>query len=225
MSKYQFVFKHDRAGRLIDTQEFTDIGFPLDKFDAAVIEELMHEAGESTRIDGDQLVIRHLYVERRLRPLNLFVREADRSAAEAAVLDYGQALRDLAHANIFPGDLLIKNFGVTRHGRCIFYDYDELCLVTDCNFREVPESPFDEDEMRPRPWFHVNANDVFPEEFMRFLALDEGLKQTFMSRHADLLSVEFWRGVQQLHIAAEGSDRRAALHPGQPRPRARPAFS
>ncbi len=225
MSKYQFVFKHDRAGRLIDTQEFTDIGFPLEKFDPAVIEELMNEAGESTRIDGDQLVIRHLYVERRLRPLNLFVREAERAAAEAAVLDYGQALRDLAHANIFPGDLLIKNFGVTRHGRCIFYDYDELCLVTDCNFREVPESPFDEDEMRPRPWFHVNANDVFPEEFMRFLALDEGLKQTFMTRHADLLSVEFWRGVQQQHIAAEGSDRRAATHPGQPRPRARPAFS
>lgn len=224
MEKYQFVFKHDRAGRLIDTQEFSDIGFPLEKFDQAVLDELMSEAAESTRIDGDQLVLRHIYVERRLRPLNLFVREAPRPAAEAAVIDYGQALRDLAHANIFPGDLLIKNFGVTRHGRCIFYDYDELCLVTDCNFREVPESPFEEDEMRPRPWFHVNANDVFPEEFMRFLAIDEGLKQVFMDKHADLLTVDFWRGVQAQHLAALGSERRANLH-AQPRPRARPAFS
>jgi len=225
MSKYQFVFNHDRAGRLIDTQEFSDIEFPLAKFDQAVIDELLGEAAESTRIDGDQLVIRHLYVERRLRPLNLFVREAERAAAEAAVIDYGQALRDLAHANIFPGDLLIKNFGVTRHGRCIFYDYDELCLVTDCNFRKVPESPFEEDEMRPRPWFHVNANDVFPEEFMKFLALDEGLRQVFLARHADLLTVDFWRGVQTLHIAARGSERRGTAHPSQPRLRARPAFS
>ena len=224
MERYQFVFRHDRAGRLIDTQEFTDIEFPLAKFDEAMLEELMTESAESTRIDGDQLVIRHLYVERRLRPLNLYLREVDRPAAEAAVIDYGQALRDLALANIFPGDLLIKNFGVTRHGRCIFYDYDELCLVTDCNFREVPESPFEEDEMRPRPWFHVNANDVFPEEFLRFLALDEGLRQVFLSRHAELLTVQFWRGVQQQHIAAQGNERRISPH-AVPRPRARPAFS
>lgn len=224
MEKYQFVFKHDRAGRLIDTQEFSDIGFPLDKFEQPVIDELLAEAAESARIEGDQVVLKHIYVERRLRPLNLFVREAPREAAEAAVIDYGQALRDLAHANIFPGDLLIKNFGVTRHGRCIFYDYDELCLVTDCNFRELPESPFEEDELRPNPWFHVNANDVFPEEFMRFLAIDEGLKQVFMARHADLLTVEFWRGVQQQHLTAQGSERRVPPHV-QPRPRARPAFS
>ncbi len=224
MEKYQFVFRHDRAGRLIDTQEFTDIEFPLAKFEPSVLEELAGEAAESTRIDGDQLVIRHLYVERRLRPLNLYLRECDRPAAEAAVIDYGQALRDLAQANIFPGDLLIKNFGVTRHGRCIFYDYDELCLVTDCNFREVPESPFEEDEMRPRPWFHVNANDVFPEEFLRFLALDEGLRQVFLSRHAELLTVDYWRDVQQRHLAARDGERRVPPH-AVPRPRARPAFS
>ena len=223
MEKYQFVFRHDRAGRLIDTQEFSDIGFPLDKFEQPVIDELMTEAAESARIDGDQLVLRHIYIERRLRPLNLFVREAPRAAAEAAIVDYGQALRDLAHANIFPGDLLLKNFGVTRHGRCIFYDYDELCLVTDCNFREVPESPFEEDEMRSRPWFHVNANDVFPEEFLRFLALDDGLKQVFLDHHAELLTIEFWHGIQRQHLLPQGSERRATLH--AVRPRARPAFS
>jgi isocitrate dehydrogenase kinase/phosphatase len=223
MSKYEFVVRHDRAGRLLDTQEFTDIEFPLAKFDQEVVDELMSEAAESTRIDNGQLVIRHLYVERRLRPLNLYLREAPRELAEAAVIDYGDALRDLARANIFPGDLLIKNFGVTRHGRVIFYDYDELCLVTDCHFREVPEARFDEDEYRPRPWFHVNANDVFPEEFMKFLAIESSLREVFMAHHADLLSVAFWRDLQALHQQNLGKERPA--QGTSSRPRARPAFS
>jgi isocitrate dehydrogenase kinase/phosphatase len=223
MSKYEFVVRHDRAGRLLDTQEFTDIEFPLAKFDQEVVDELMSEAAESTRIDNGQLVIRHLYVERRLRPLNLYLREAPRELAEAAVIDYGDALRDLARANIFPGDLLIKNFGVTRHGRVIFYDYDELCLVTDCHFREVPEARFDEDEYRPRPWFHVNANDVFPEEFMKFLAIEASLREVFMAHHADLLTVAFWRDLQVLHQQTVGKERPA--QGTSSRPRARPAFS
>ncbi len=223
MSKYEFVLMHDRAGRLIDTQEFTDMGFPLEKFTQEVIDELLTEAAESTRIENGQLILRHLYMERRLRPLNLFLREAPRAAAAAAVLDYGQALKDLARANIFPGDLLIKNFGVTRHGRVIFYDYDELCLVTDCNFREVPESPFDEDEFRPRPWFHVNANDVFPEEFMTFLAIEASLREVFMAQHADLLTVTFWRDLQSHHRRFATAERPASGTSN--RPRARPAFS
>jgi isocitrate dehydrogenase kinase/phosphatase len=202
IAKYQLVFKHDRAGRLIDTQEFTHIGFPLEKFDASVITELMEEAADSARIDGEQLVIKHLYAERRLRPLNLFLRECERAVGIAAVIDYGQAIKDLARSNIFPGDLLLKNFGVTRHGRVIFYDYDELCLVTDCNFREVPPARFEEDEMRSRPWFYVNGNDVFPEEFMRFLAMDESYRSVFLEHHADLLTVEFWRDLKQLHLAS-----------------------
>ncbi|MGH8597701.1 MAG: bifunctional isocitrate dehydrogenase kinase/phosphatase [Gammaproteobacteria bacterium] len=207
IAKYQLVFKHDRAGRLIDTQEFTHIGFPLAKFDPSVVAELMSEAAETSRIDGDQLVIKHLYVERRLRPLNLFLRECDRTAGEAAVIDYGNALKDLARTNVFPGDLLLKNFGVTRHGRVIFYDYDELCLVTDCNFREVPPARFEEDELRARPWFYVNGNDIFPEEFMRFLAMDDAYRESFLRHHADLLTVEFWRRIKQQHL------NRAAIAP------------
>ena len=222
MERYQFVLMHDRAGRLIDTQEFNELEFPLDKFEPEVIEELQQEAAESIRVKGRHLVLSHLYIERRLRPLNLYLREQPRAAAEAAVIDYGQALKDLARANIFPGDLLVKNFGVTRHGRVIFYDYDELCLVTDCNFREMPEAAFDEDEFRPRPWFHVNPSDVFPEEFMKFLAIEPSLKDVFVAHHADLLTVEFWRELQQFHRRAQAGDRLLAPHN---RPRARPTFS
>lgn len=214
MAKYQLVFKHDRAGRLIDTQEFTHIGFPLAKFDPTVVSELMDEAAETSRIDGDQLVIKHLYVERRLRPLNLFLRECDRVIGEAAVIDYGLALKDLARTNVFPGDLLLKNFGVTRHGRVIFYDYDELCLVTDCNFREVPPPRFEEDEMRSRPWFYVNGNDIFPAEFMPFLAMDDRYRAVFLQHHADLLTVEFWRDLKQQHLVSASAKPASGFKPG-----------
>jgi isocitrate dehydrogenase kinase/phosphatase len=146
--------------------------------------------------------IRHLYTERRVIPLNLFLRDASREDALDAVVDYGHAIKDLAAANIFTGDMLLKNFGVTRHGRVIFYDYDELCLLTECNFREIPRARTEEDEMAAEPWFHVGERDVFPEEFRSFLALPGQLGETFMRSHADLLTVAFWRRMQEL--AREG---------------------
>jgi isocitrate dehydrogenase kinase/phosphatase len=148
-------------------------------------------------LDGDQLAFDHLYVERRITPLNLYIEENDRADVELAVLDYGQAIKDLAFSNIFPGDLLLKNFGVTRHGRVIFYDYDELCPITDCNYRDMPEPSFDEDEMRPDEWFYVGENDVFPAEFIKFLSMDKSLKGLFLEVHGDLLTPEYWRGIKQ----------------------------
>ena len=144
--KYALVFRHDRAGRLVDAQEFEHLVFDRARFEADILEELLEEAGETCRVDGERVFIRHLYAERRVSPLNLFIREKDEGTAREALLDYGQALRDLAATNTFPGDLLLKNFGVTRSGRVIFYDYDELCLVTDCNFRDIPRPRDDEDE-------------------------------------------------------------------------------
>lgn len=201
--KYQFVFKHDRAGRLIDTQEFRQIELPLRKFNDVLLAELLDSTASSVRIDDDQLVIDHLYIERRITPLNLYIDEMDRPMVERAVLDYGHAIKDLALTNIFPGDLLLKNFGVTRHGRVIFYDYDELCLVTDCNFRDVPEPSFDEDEMRPDSWFYVADNDIFPAEFIKFLSMDKALKELFLTVHGDLLTADYWRSIKKQHLDDE----------------------
>ncbi|MEQ8230913.1 MAG: bifunctional isocitrate dehydrogenase kinase/phosphatase [Gammaproteobacteria bacterium] len=197
--KYQFVFNHDRAGRLIDTQEFRNIEFPLDKFDPALLEELLAGTAQTVRVDGEQLVIDHLYSERRVTPLNLYLREQPFELARAAILDYGQAIKDLALTNIFPGDLLLKNFGVSRHGRVMFYDYDELCLVTDCEFRDVPPARDFDDEMRAESWFHVGPHDIFPEEFLRFLAIDAPLREAFLAAHGDLLEAAWWRDIKQLH--------------------------
>jgi isocitrate dehydrogenase kinase/phosphatase len=197
IAKYQMVFIHDRAGRLVDAQEFRRLRFARARFDAALLEELLRETAQSVHADGPDLVFDHMYIERRMVPLNLYLRAASPAAAARAALDYGQCLRDLACTDIFPGDLLLKNFGVTRHGRVIFYDYDELCRVTDCNFRDLPEAPTPEDEMRGEAWFYVAENDVFPETFMRFLAFGDAERAALLRVHAEILTAKFWRDVQQ----------------------------
>ncbi len=200
-TKYKFVFNHDRAGRLIDTQEFRNIEFPLTKFAPELLEELLTSTAQTVRIEGDQLVIDHLYSERRVTPLNLYLQDYDFDEARLALLDYGQAIKDLAMTNIFAGDLLLKNFGVSRHGRVIFYDYDELCLVTECQFRELPTSDNLDDEMSAENWFYVGPRDIFPEEFIRFLAISDQLRAAFLEQHADLLTAEYWRDIKELHLS------------------------
>jgi len=197
IEKYRLVFIHDRAGRLVDAQEFRRLRFPRARFAPELLAELRRETPGTVHEDGDDLVFDHLYIERRMTPLNLYVRSSPAAEAERAVLDYGQCIRDLAYTNIFPGDLLLKNFGVTRHGRVIFYDYDELCRVTDCNFRDVPPATHEEDEMRGEAWFYVAENDVFPETFLNFLGFSEEQRAALLRVHGEILTAAFWRGVQQ----------------------------
>jgi isocitrate dehydrogenase kinase/phosphatase len=203
MEKYRLVSQHDRAGRLIDAQNFEHLEFDRSRFDPRLLAELLEEAGRTVQVDGDTVVIGHLYVERRVVPLDLFARDAIFPAAAAAVIDYGQAIKDMACTNIFPGDLLTKNFGVTRHGRVVFYDYDELSSLTDVVFREFPE-PRDVDEaLSEDPWFPVGDRDVFPEEHQRFLGLKPDLRAVFHERHADLFQVGPWRRIQARIEAGE----------------------
>jgi isocitrate dehydrogenase kinase/phosphatase len=190
MQKYTMVFRHDRAGRLVDAQEFRFLRFRHRHFAPALLHELLTSCSESVQLDGDDLVIGHCYVERRIRPLNLYLREAEPAAARQAIVDYGQAIRDLAASNIFPGDLLLKNFGITGHGRAIFYDYDELCLITECRFRELPEDDGNSES------FYVGPLDVFPEQFPRFLGMDDGLRRALLETHAEIFDVRWWQRLQ-----------------------------
>lgn len=203
MSKYRLVFKHDRAGRLVDAQEYEYLQFDRQRFSPELLEELQAVAARTVLLGDGDVIIKHAYVERRIIPLDIFVTEADKAAARAAVIDYGQAIKDLAYSNIFPGDMLLKNFGVTRHGRVVFYDYDELCLLTACRFRVIPPSAHYEDELSPDPWFSVGDSDIFPEQFPAFLGLHDDLRQVFIDHHADLFGVAFWRGVQARLTAGE----------------------
>ncbi len=205
IEKYKLVSKHDRAGRLIDTQEFMNLEFPTNRFSKELLNDLLQEASETVEIVNGNLLLRHVYIERRVRPLNLYINEVSREKAEQAILDYGQAIKDLARTNIFPGDLLLKNFGVTRHSRILFYDYDEVSLITECNFRDVPKANNDIDELRSESWFYVGENDMVPEEFIKFLSMDKDLQSLFLVVHGELLTAEYWRDIKARHNAGKVS--------------------
>jgi isocitrate dehydrogenase kinase/phosphatase len=203
MEKYHLVFQHDRVGRLADAQEFERLELRRRCFPDDLLEYLRRVAGESVLVDGERVVLRHCYTERRVTPLNLFLERAEGAAARDAILDFGNAIKDLAGADIFTGDMLLKNFGVTRNGRVICYDYDELCLLRDCRFRRIPEPRSEEEELAAEPWFHVGEHDVFPEEFAAFLVPAGPLRDTFLAAHGDLLTVEFWQRTQERLRAGE----------------------
>jgi isocitrate dehydrogenase kinase/phosphatase len=199
MAKYSLVFRHDRAGRLIDAQEFEHLKFRRERFSEALVADLAREASKSVEVTQEHVIIRHAYIERRLVPLNLYLNKVDEQAGAAAIRDYGQAIKDLMATNIFPGDLLLKNFGVTRHGRVVFYDYDELCLLTDCKFRRIPPAEAVEDQMAAETWFSVGDHDVFPEQFPEFLGVTGRLREEFVADHSDLFDVKLWKEAQKSH--------------------------
>jgi isocitrate dehydrogenase kinase/phosphatase len=193
---------------MVDAQEFEDLRFDKDRFQPELLEELLATCARTIRVEGERVVIDHLYTERRLVPLNLYLREVSDEVARPMTVEYGHAIKDLASTNIFPGDILLKNFGVTRHGRIVFYDYDELCLLTDCNFRVMPQAEgnddFDEfDAYAPEPWFSVAENDVFPEEMHTFLGLPNNLKPLFYEHHSDLFTAEYWSDLKRRLLAGE----------------------
>jgi isocitrate dehydrogenase kinase/phosphatase len=206
MEKYHFVFVRDRVGRLADAQEFEHLEFPRRCFPEELLTYLLSAASRTVRVEGDRVIVRHVYTERRVTPLNLFLRDAEPRAAREAVIEYGNAIKDLAAADIFTGDMLLKNFGITRNGRVICYDYDELCLLSECRFRRIPQATTYEDELSAEPWFSVGENDVFPEEFHAFLVPAGEVRDAFLEAHADLLDVAFWHRAQERLGAGEVMD-------------------
>lgn len=197
IEKYRLVKSVDRVGRMADTQEFADFRFPVAKFDPQCLAELLEVAPSTVEVQGETVLVRHCWTERRMTPLNIYVERASEQQVQEALEDYGLAIKQLAAANIFPGDMLLKNFGVTRHGRVVFYDYDEICFLTEVNFRYIPEARYPEDEMSSEPWYSVGPNDVFPEEFPRFLFADIKQRRLFCKLHGELFDANYWRGLQQ----------------------------
>ncbi|MGB5327880.1 MAG: bifunctional isocitrate dehydrogenase kinase/phosphatase [Gammaproteobacteria bacterium] len=194
LDTYRLVKMHDRVGRMSDVLEYSHVALPRARFADDLLEELYETCADSVSEEGNQIVIKHLYIERRMTPLNLAAQQADDHYLGRLMKGYGDAIKELAAANIFPGDLLLKNFGVTGQGqgRVVFYDYDEICYLTECNFRRIPEARYPEDEFAAEPWYSVAANDVFPEQFATFLFANNRLRQAFMKHHRDLLEADFW---------------------------------
>ncbi|MCB0835121.1 MAG: bifunctional isocitrate dehydrogenase kinase/phosphatase [Bacteroidetes bacterium] len=202
-SKYKLVSMHDRVGRMADTHEFEYFSLPKDRFSEELLEHLLQVAGSIVRVEGENVIIDHLYTERKMVPLNLYLDQANEEEIEAAVEEYGNCIKQLAAANIFPGDMLLKNFGVTRHNRVVFYDYDEIGLLTDYRFRRLPEPEESDEVYASTPWFAVSHNDVFPEEFKYFLIGKENIREVFYQLHGDLFEPKFWIDMQQKQIDGE----------------------
>jgi len=196
-AKYLLVKKHDRVGRMADSWEYSHVAFPRERFSDALITQLREECAGSLSMDGDQVIISHVYIERRMSPLNLYLASADADDIAHAAAEYGDAIKQLAAANIFPGDFLFKNFGVTRQGRVVFYDYDELCYITECRFRDIPPAPFPEMELADEPWYTAAPGDVFPEEFETFLLTDPRFRKAFLPLHRELFDPQWWRDRQR----------------------------
>jgi isocitrate dehydrogenase kinase/phosphatase len=195
-AKYALVKRWDRAGRMADTQEFTNLAFARERFSDELMEELRKVAPSVIEEHGKALLIKHVYVERRMTPLNLYLRNATDEQVAAVMDEYGNAIKQLAAANIFPGDMLLKNFGVTRHGRVVFYDYDEIVPLTDCHFRTIPKPRTEAEEMSGKPWYTVGPNDIFPEEFPLFFSGNQRAREVFGTLHSDIYEASFWQGLQ-----------------------------
>ncbi|GAA3609879.1 bifunctional isocitrate dehydrogenase kinase/phosphatase [Gibbsiella greigii] len=197
MACYRLVKEHDRVGRMADTQEYENFVIDKARISPALLAELWREVPEKLEDLGERIMIKHLYMERRMTPLNLYLEQANDQQMREVIEEYGNAIKQLAAANIFPGDMLFKNFGVTRHGRVVFYDYDEICYMTEINFRDIPPPRYPEDELASEPWYSISPNDVFPEEFRHFLCGDRRIRQVFEEIHGDLFEASYWRGLQQ----------------------------
>jgi isocitrate dehydrogenase kinase/phosphatase len=197
MDKYRLVKLHDRVGRMADTWEYSEVRLPRARFSAELVRELLAYCASVVEVDDESVLLRHVYIERRMTPLNLHLQHATDAEVERAIGEYGNAIKDLAAANIFPGDMLYKNFGVTRLNRVVFYDYDEIEYMVDCRFRRIPPAPNEEAEMSGEPWYAVDRGDVFPEQFAPFLLGDPRIRAAFLRQHADLLTPQFWQRRQQ----------------------------
>lgn len=219
MQSYRDVFRGRRVGRLADTQEFEHLAFDRARFTESCLRELLEKASGTVRVVDDKVVVSHLYIEEKLTPLNIYLEEAPKDKAIEAIVDYGDAIKELAANNIFAGDLLWKNFGVTEFGRCVLYDYDEIAPLSSCNFRDVPEPKTYEQEMAATPWYPIAEEDVFPEEWAPFIVpRDPDLARAFLGAHADLLTAKMWREKQQavldgeLQVGLPYAPRYPALH-------------
>ena len=196
-NRYRLVKHHDRVGRMADTWEYSNVDFPSERFEVTLLSDLKKFAPSMFEEVGNRVIIKHVYIERRMTPLNIFITQASDTNLDLVIKEYGDALKQLISANIFPGDLLYKNFGLTKNGRVVFYDYDEIQYITECNFRVVPPPNNPEDELSDEPWYSIGSNDVFPEEFETFLLSKTKVKKAFLKYHSELLDPCFWKDQQE----------------------------
>jgi isocitrate dehydrogenase kinase/phosphatase len=206
MEQYAFVCRRDRVGRLVDTQEFENLRFRRERFTGDLLEELRVAAGEVVSIDDEHVVLRHLYVQRRVTPLPMYLAEQrDPEALRRTIIDFGYFLKELAATGIFPSDLFNTwNYGVTRRGRVVLFDYDDVIPLERASFLRKPLAYDDPEEIvAEEDRIVATPSDFFIDEMRSYSGLPQRLKGAFELIHGDLFTVDYWRSLKAQVSAGE----------------------
>jgi isocitrate dehydrogenase kinase/phosphatase len=210
MDVYRWVHEINRGRLMLDAWIYRNLRFPRDAFEPGVLQELLSAAPQSVRLDGDAVILKDVYAQRRVRPLNTFFEEEEeRALRERAADALGCFIKDLASMGLFVSDCygLTFNLGLTHGFNAALFDFDDLGSLLRHNFRETP--PMDEkDELlwNPEvdgPWFAVAENDVLVDEWERFLGVPLDLQACFREKHGDLFTTAYWTQVQRRILSGE----------------------
>lgn len=234
MDLYRWVHEMNRGRLMLDAWMYRNLHFPRRLFEDNIARELLRSAPHSVLLDGDTLVLRHVYAQRRVRPLNTFFDEVRDGALRVRAVDaLGTFIKDLAAMGFFMGDCygLPFNTGLTHGFNVALFDFDDLGPLERYRFRETPPPPGEQDELLwnsevDGAWFSMAENDVLVDEWERFLGVPPELREYFRQRHGSLFTTEYWRDVQrrvaggELHyVLPYPAERRLARSPlSEPRP-------
>ena len=197
---YQCVCNRDRVGRMVDTQEFENMKFKRKRFSSKLLHEFKIAAKDTVTINDDYVIIKHLYLQRKVIPLPLYLEiERDPEVIREVIIDYGYFLQEIAAVGVFPADLFnIWNCGVTSRRRIVLFDYDDIESLLDINFREKPLPHNQIDELIPdEDRIVAYSNDFFMDEMKTFMGIPKSLQGVFNQIHGDLFKVDFWHKMQQ----------------------------
>jgi isocitrate dehydrogenase kinase/phosphatase len=208
---YRWVHETNRGRLMLDAWLYRNLDFSRGHFDEGVVQELLRSAPHSVRIEGDRIIFKHVYAQRRVRPLNTFFDETrDRAQRENVIDAFGSFIKDLAGMGLFVGDCygLPFNTGLTHGLNVALFDFDDLGPLFRYRFRETPQLPTEQDEFlwnteTDGAWFPVGEFDVLVDEWERFLGVPPDLRDYFRRKHGDLFTIGYWVDVQRRLAAGE----------------------
>ena len=200
--KYRVVHEINRAGSMLDNVMYFNLRLDRDMFEPALLDEICRQAAGSVQVDHEGVYLRTLIVQLKIVPLPVFLETADENATRAVMVSLGHCIRNNAATNIFNKDLDSRNYGVGRYGRVFLFDYDAVEKLTDVKIRTNTDREPGEEAVPE--WFFEDGVIFLPEELEHGMQLkNDYARRCFREENSDLLSVEYWRDVQQKLMRGE----------------------
>ena len=221
LDKYRRVHEIDRTGSMLDNIIYYNLELDPAWFEPELLAELLQDAAESVSLRDDAVILKHLIVQRRVRPLPVFFRNATPEEAREVIVNLGHCIKNNAAANVFNKDLDARNYGVSRYHKVYLFDYDALEPLTHVKVRSNADRFDGEDDVPD--WFYEDGVIFLPEEIETgFRIHDRGLRRLFRDVHGDLLTTGYWERMQgvlergQVPSIRLYPEQRKLDHPGWP---------